>query len=133
MNSIKILKKTLCVGLLNLSVIPLLAVEQRPNIIVIFIDDLGYNDLGYRSSSFQTPNIDKLASEGIDFVNAYVPSPTSSPSRVGLLTGRHPLKVGFTRHIQNDAPDPFYNSGEFALWKGDPGENRPGDIFLFKK
>lgn len=122
MNSIKILKKTLCVGLLNLSVIPLLAVEQRPNIIVIFIDDLGYNDLGYRSSSFQTPNIDKLASEGIDFVNAYVPSPTSSPSRVGLLTGRHPLKVGFTRHIQNDAPDPFYNSGEFALWKGDPGE-----------
>ncbi|WP_293710558.1 sulfatase-like hydrolase/transferase [uncultured Parabacteroides sp.] len=121
MNYTKIFKKTLCAGLLNLSFMPLFAVEEQPNIIILFIDDLGYNDLGYRSSSFKTPNIDKLASEGIDFVNAYVPSPTSSPSRVGLLTGRHPLKVGFTRHIQNDAPDP-YNNGEFGLWKGDPGE-----------
>lgn len=115
-------------GLFHFSLMPILAVEQQPNFIILFVDDLGYNDLGYRSSSFKTPNIDKLASEGIDFVNAYVPSPTSSPSRVGLLTGRHPLKVGFTRHIQNGAPDPF-NTGEFGLWKGDPGQ-KPSRQYL---
>lgn len=57
---------------------------ERPNIIVIFVDDLGYNDLGYRNSSFETPNIDRLAKEGVDFINAYTPSPTSSPSRAPL-------------------------------------------------
>lgn len=116
-------------GLLGAIVIPALAVEkQQPNVVILFIDDLGYNDLGYRNSSFETPHIDKLASEGIDFVNAYVPSPTSSPSRVGLLTGRHPLKVGFTRHIDENAYDPYKN-GEFGLDVNDPGE-KPSRQYL---
>ena len=101
---------------------------ERPNFIILFIDDMGYNDVGYRTSSFQTPNIDRMAQEGIDFVNAYVPSPTSSPSRVALLTGRHPLKVGLTRHIQNAAYDPF-NNGEFGLDPKDPGQ-KPNRQFL---
>lgn len=119
------LLRNICVGLLPFSFTSLHATNPKPNIIVLFIDDLGYNDLGYRNSSFETHNIDQMASEGIDFANAYVPSPTSSPSRVGLLTGRHPLKVGFTRHIpefENEI-DP-YNDGEYFLCEGDPG-NKP--------
>ena len=123
MKSISLIKKScFFVSVLHFSAANMFAAEkQQPNIIILFIDDLGYNDLGYRSSSFETPNIDKLAAEGIDFTNAYVPSPTSSPSRVALLTGRHPIKVGFTRHIEANALDP-YNNGEFGLWDGDPGE-----------
>lgn len=120
MKSISLIKKScFFVSVLHFSAANMFAAEkQQPNIIILFIDDLGYNDLGYRSSSFETPNIDKLAAEGIDFTNAYVPSPTSSPSRVALLTGRHPIKVGFTRHIEANALDP-YNNGEFGLWDGE--------------
>jgi len=130
MKSISLIKKScFFVSVLHFSAANMFAAEkQQPNIIILFIDDLGYNDLGYRSSSFETPNIDKLAAEGIDFTNAYVSSPTSSPSRVALLTGRHPIKVGFTRHIEANALDP-YNNGEFGLWDGDPGE-KPSRQYL---
>lgn len=131
-NAIKYMKHKKSIfwaGLMGVIALPILAVEkQQPNVIVLFIDDLGYNDLGYRNSSFETPHIDRLASESIDFVNAYVPSPTSSPSRVGLLTGRHPLKVGFTRHIEENAYDPYKNE-EFGLNADDPGE-KPSRQYL---
>ena len=80
---------------------------NRPNFVIIFIDDLGYNDLGFRNPSFHTPHIDSLAQRSINFVHAYVPSPTSSPSRAALLTGRHPIKTGLVRHINEGNPDPF--------------------------
>lgn len=100
----------------------------RPNFVIIFVDDLGYNDLGFRNPSFQTPNIDRIAREGIDFANAYVPSPTSSPSRAALLTGRHPIKCGLVRHINDGNPDPF-GTGEYELLPGDPGR-MPNRRFL---
>lgn len=94
--------------------------SARPNFVIIFVDDLGYNDLGFRNPSFHTPHIDSLARRGIDFVNAYVPSPTSSPSRAALLTGRHPIRTGLVRHINNGNPDPF-GTGEYELLPSDPG------------
>ena len=100
----------------------------KPNFVIIFVDDLGYNDLGFRNPSFQTPNIDRIAREGIDFANAYVPSPTSSPSRAALLTGRHPIKCGLVRHINDGNPDP-YGTGEYELLPGDPGR-MPNRRFL---
>ena len=64
--------------------------DTRPNIIFILADDMGYGDLScYGNKIIQTPNIDKLASEGIRFTQAYSGSAVSSPSRCALLTGKH--------------------------------------------
>ena len=69
--------------------------KQKPNIIIIFTDDQGYADLGcYGAKGFVTPNIDKMAGEGIRFTNFYSASPVCSPSRAALLTGSYPLRVG---------------------------------------
>ncbi len=69
--------------------------EDRPNIVIILCDDLGYGDLGIHGHPhIQTPNIDRLANEGIRFTNFYSTAPVCSPSRVGLLTGRSPNRAG---------------------------------------
>ncbi len=67
---------------------------QKPNIIYIMTDDMGYADLScYGGTDFQTPNIDKLASEGIKFINAYSGGPLCTPTRASLLTGRYPART----------------------------------------
>lgn len=64
--------------------------EQKPNIIIIYTDDVGYGDIGcYGSDEVSTPNIDRLASEGIRFTNAYSCASTCTPSRYALLTGEY--------------------------------------------
>lgn len=95
-------------------------IEKQPNIVIVFIDDLGYNDLGFRNPSFQTKNIDQFAAENINYECAYVPSPTSSPSRAGLLTGKHPIRAGLVRHINEQEKDPK-GSKELGLLATDPG------------
>jgi len=70
---------------------------KRPNIVVIFTDDMGYGDLGcYGSKAIKTPNIDNLANEGMRFTDFYSCSAICSPSRAGLLTGRYPHRTGVT-------------------------------------
>ena len=72
----------------------------RPNIVFIMADDLGYGDLRcYGSKTIRTPNIDRLASDGVRLTGFYSASPLCTPSRVALLTGRHPLRVGLDRVI----------------------------------
>lgn len=74
--------------------------QGKPNILFILVDDLGYHDLGYTGSSFyETPNIDKLASEGMVFTNAYAASPICSPSRAAIMTGKHPAALNITDYI----------------------------------
>ena len=69
--------------------------DERPNFVVILCDDLGYGDIScYGNKIIKTPNIDRLASQGIRFTDYYSPSPVCSPSRVGLLTGRTPNRAG---------------------------------------
>ena len=66
----------------------------RPNIIIFFTDDQGYADVGvYGSDGFETPNLDKLAGDGIRFIDFYVPATVCSPSRAALLTGKYPKRV----------------------------------------
>ena len=67
--------------------------NQKPNIIYIFADDLGIGDLScYGATKVSTPNIDRLAGQGVQFTNAYATSATSTPSRFGLLTGMYPWR-----------------------------------------
>jgi arylsulfatase A-like enzyme len=72
------------------------APAARPNVIVILADDLGYGDTSaYGSTVIRTPNIDRLAAEGVRFTDAYVSHPVCAPSRAGLLTGRYQERFGY--------------------------------------
>lgn len=63
---------------------------QKPNVVFLLFDDLGYGDLGcYGQEKIETPNIDALASQGLLFTDMYTAAPLSSPSRCCLLTGKH--------------------------------------------
>jgi len=91
----------------TITILPLIALTQcgkpeplKPNVIFILLDDFGYADLGcYGSKFYETPNIDRLASEGIRFTSAYAACPVSSPTRAALMTGRYPVNTGVTDWI----------------------------------
>lgn len=77
----------------------------RPNILLIFTDDMGYGDLGcYGSTQIPTPNIDALAANGIRFTQAYVTYSVCAPSRAGLLTGRYQNRFGFEHNLVGGTP-----------------------------
>ncbi len=74
--------------------------EQKPNVIVIIADDAGWNDVGYNGSEIKTPNIDNLAKNGVQLNRFYV-SPTCSPTRAALLTGRPASRMGILAPISD--------------------------------
>lgn len=77
--------------------------SQKPNIILIFIDDMGWADLScFGNKDVQTPNIDRLASEGIRFEQFYVNSPICSPSRVAISTGTYPQRWNITSYLDGN-------------------------------
>jgi arylsulfatase A-like enzyme len=68
--------------------------NSRPNIIYIMADDMGYADLScYGRKDYQTPNLDKLCSQGMKFTNAYAAAPVCTPTRVAFMTGRYPARL----------------------------------------
>ena len=80
---------------------------KKPNVVIILTDDMGYGDIScYNKNQIKTPNIDRLANEGVRFTNFYVPTPYCAPSRATLLTGRFPLRHGM---VENPAPDAGIN------------------------
>lgn len=88
--------------LLTLMVEGLFAQNSQPNIILIFTDDAGYADFGFQGSSeIKTPNMDKLAKEGMVFEQGYVTAATCGPSRAGLLTGKYQQRFGYE---ENNVP-----------------------------
>ncbi|MEM9368798.1 MAG: sulfatase, partial [Planctomycetota bacterium] len=91
--------------------------RDRPNIVLLFVDDLGWNDLGFRNPKFETPNIDQLAGESLDLQRAYVASPTCSPSRATLLTGKHPARLRMVRHIPTGTKNGKYGFDRFGRTK----------------
>ncbi|MCH8194059.1 MAG: sulfatase, partial [Planctomycetes bacterium] len=73
----------------------------RPNVVLILVDDLGWMDLGCQGSTFyETPNIDRLAAQGMRFTNAYAACAVCSPTRAAVMTGRYPARVGVTDWIR---------------------------------
>lgn len=79
---------------------PIFRTNSKPNIIVVLVDDLGFNQIssyggGMANGKFKTPNIDKLASDGVLCTNGYSSSPVCSPSRASLLTGRFATRFGY--------------------------------------
>lgn len=77
---------------------------EKPNIIIIYADDLGYGDVScYGASGVRTPNIDKLAKQGLRFTNAHCTSATSTPSRYSLLTGEYAWRREGTNVLPGDA------------------------------
>ena len=78
---------------------------QRPNIIVMYADDLGFGDVGcYGAESVPTPNIDRLAADGLLFTNGYATAATCTPSRYSLLTGSYPWRNPNAAILAGDAP-----------------------------
>lgn len=105
--------------------------NNPPNIIILLADDLGYGDLGCYGGNARTPHLDQLAQEGIRFTDFYSSAPNCSPSRVGLLTGRSPTKVGMYNHkpvghpmhlkaeeitIAEIVKQKNYQTGHFGKW-----------------
>ena len=93
--------------------------QQQPNIIVIMCDDLGYNDVGcYGQRLVETPNIDRMAREGMRFTQAYAGSPVSAPSRASFMTGQHcgHTEVRGNKEYWRDVPRVYYGQNEdFSL------------------
>jgi len=80
-------------------------IKNKPNVVFILVDDLGWADLGcYGSTYYETPNIDKLAKNSNLFKNAYSASPVCSPTRASILTGKYPSTVGITDWIPGQRP-----------------------------
>lgn len=77
--------------------------SQSPNIILILADDLGIGDISCYYGKYNTPNIDRIASEGLRFTNYYSASPICSPSRAGILTGIQPAALHFTTFLNTRA------------------------------
>jgi len=76
--------------------------QEKPNIVLLFADDAGYADFGFHGSKEMiTPNLDKLATQGVKFTQAYVTHPTCGPSRAGLITGKSQYRFGYE---ENNVP-----------------------------
>jgi arylsulfatase A len=75
---------------------------NRPNIVLILVDDMGWSDVVCNKNNhyFETPNIDKLASEGMWFTNAYAACAVCSPTRASIMTGKYPARIGITDWIR---------------------------------
>ncbi len=79
--------------------------KTPPNIVFLLVDDLGWNDIGcYGSTFYETPNIDRLAKEGMRFTNAYAACPVCSPTRASILTGKYPARLNITDWIPGSDP-----------------------------
>ncbi len=89
--------------------------QTRPNVVIIFADDLGYGDLEcFGHPQFKTPNLNQLAEEGARLTRLYVPVPYCAPSRGTILTGRYPWRHGVWK---NPAPIPVSTMSAFRMKK----------------
>ena len=80
---------------------PAPARQDRPNVVLIITDDVGYGDIGsYGAPDIKTPNIDSLARDGVRFTDFYANAPTCTPTRAGLITGRYQQRFALERRAR---------------------------------
>lgn len=97
--------------------------KQKPNIVLFLIDDLGWRDLGCQGSAYyKTPNIDRLASEGVRFTDAYAACAVCSPTRAAVLTGKYPARLLLTDWLPSGRWDPKAKLREGRFLRGLPME-----------
>jgi arylsulfatase A len=102
---IRILNFSLLTALLLAPLAAFAATPQKPNIVFILTDDLGWTDLGCQGSTFyETPNIDRLATQGMRFTDNYAACCVCSPSRAGILTGQYPARLHLTDWLVGGPP-----------------------------
>ena len=90
---------TISIGIFLISTV--LQAVDKPNFILINVDDLGWTDLGcFGSKIYETPNIDDLAENGVRFTDAYAACAVCSPTRAAIMTGRYPARLGVTDWIR---------------------------------
>lgn len=122
--------------------LPLLSLAQKPNVVFILVDDMGYGDLGcYGQQRIETPNIDKLAANGIKFTQFYAGTSVCAPSRASLMSGLHtghtPIRGNYEIEPEGQFPIPDsliilpelfrkggYKTGAFGKW----GLGAPGSV-----
>ncbi len=94
-----------------------LSAAGAPNIVVMLADDLGYGDVrAYNpNSNIPTPNLDRIAMEGIRFTDAHTPDGVCSPTRYGLLTGRYAWRTSLQRGVLKDSLKPLIESERLTL------------------
>lgn len=81
------------------------AITERKNIIIILADDLGRNDLAcYGNRFIETPNLDAMAGDGMQFMHAYSAAPLCSPTRASIITGNNPARINLTEHLHGYSP-----------------------------
>jgi len=104
----------------------------KPNVIIFYADDLGWQDTELNDldepTPWETPNVLKLAKEGINFTNAYSPAPTCAPSRAAMLTGMHPTKTGVTHVSGGNIPNPVAHSAIIPPFY--PAGLKPEDVTI---
>ncbi|QHI39230.1 Arylsulfatase [Kordia antarctica] len=94
--------KSLFITLIAITFSTQILAQEKPNIVLLFADDAGFADFGFHGSDvMKTPNLDKLAKQGVRFEQAYVSDPTCGPSRAGLITGKYQQRFGFE---ENNVP-----------------------------
>jgi arylsulfatase A len=100
------MKKTLAaLALITLPFPAVLRSAEAPNVVLVFVDDLGYGDLSsYGHPTIRTPRLDRMAAEGIKLTSFYTAAPVCTPSRAALLTGRYPIRFGLAGNLGPDSP-----------------------------
>ncbi len=77
------------------------SIRRKPNFVFFLIDDLGWADIGcYGSKFYETPNIDRLAGQGMKFTDAYAACPVCSPTRASIMTGKYPARIDLTNYLK---------------------------------
>ncbi len=105
------MKKTVVLSMVFSAALFLLACTPKPNIIILFSDELQFEDLGFCGGAIPTPNIDKLAAGGLYFENTFTPAPMCTPSRFSLLSGRYPGKCSDDAFLEEFPLSVPYNIG----------------------